>query len=350
MESYPIVIDNGLLSRLGTLVDLTGYSKIGVVTDQLVSGLYGDQLTKGIGSEPEFIVVPNGETAKNHETLVSIWNHLKDAHFDRSSLLINLGGGAIGDLGGFAASTYMRGIDFVQVPTTLLAQVDASVGGKVAINLSGAKNIVGSFQQPVAVIADLGTLLSLPERELRAGYAEVIKHGFIYDAEYLNLAAVQDLAKPEDVNWSKIVQGSVRIKSEVVTEDEREGGIRKILNFGHTIGHALESLSYSESEAPLLHGEAIALGMIAEAVMSVEVGLLAQSECDRIVEVLSAVSLPTKVPFDVDLAQVLELIQSDKKTTHGEAKWTLLRAIGEASFDNHASDDVVAIALKEITS
>lgn len=299
---------------------------------------------------------------------------MHQAKCDRKSLVINIGGGVIGDMGGFAAATYMRGVDFIQVPTTLLAMVDASVGGKLAIDFDGVKNLIGSFQSPKAVIIDTSFLDTLPERELHSGFAEIIKHGLIADKTYFREvqtylkydtdthpslrkvpAGLQGEGKVLETGTEdmlRLIHRSVEIKKSIVEADPTEQGIRKILNFGHTIGHAIESHSMAHSlqltaHSPLLHGEAIAIGMVAEAHIAMQIGQLAANELVQIEEVLSRAQLPTRYRL-VDQS-IRDLMRSDKKNSHGKIKFALLKGIGECAHDIEVDKIVIDKALAYIT-
>lgn len=288
------------------------------------------------------ITVPAGESFKNIATCTAIWEALADNQADRKSLLINLGGGVIGDMGGFAAATYKRGIDFVQFPTTLLSQVDASVGGKLGVDLNAIKNLIGVFNAPAAVFICADMLRTLPQRQVRNGFAEVIKHGLIRDNAYWQKIRQVDIQP--DTDWSAMIEHSVRIKSAVVEADPKEAGLRKILNFGHTIGHAVESWSLMHDDDPLLHGEAIAIGMICEAKLSAEMCGLPADHLQDIVETIMRhfehYSLE-RIPVE-DLLQVMLL---DKKNADGNILFSLLRSIGDCTFDVRVTDDAIRSSL-----
>ncbi|MGZ3752666.1 MAG: 3-dehydroquinate synthase, partial [Mucilaginibacter sp.] len=269
--SYPIYF-NDTIAELAKFVEQGKYSRFFVLTDENTAEHCLPVIRKHIDKLDNFdiIEINSGEESKNIDFCIGVWKMLIDFSADRQSLLINLGGGVISDLGGFAASTYKRGIDFVHVPTTLLSQVDASVGGKTGIDMDNIKNIIGTFTQPKAVFIEHSFLQTLPERQILSGLAEMLKHGLIADASYWNLLKNSDLKKPS----AKLVYHSVEIKNKVVIEDPHEMGIRKSLNFGHTVGHAVETYSLMNDENPLTHGEAIAIGMICEAKLSnMKIGL-----------------------------------------------------------------------------
>jgi 3-dehydroquinate synthase len=274
------------------------------------------------------IVLPDGEVYKHWETLNLIFDRLLKERADRKTTLVALGGGVIGDMTGFAAASYMRGVPFIQVPTTLLAQVDSSVGGKTGINHPLGKNMIGAFYQPQAVIADTTVLRSLPERELAAGLAEVIKTAAIADHSFFSWieSNIEALANYDEAALALAVRRSCELKAKVVGEDEREGGVRAILNFGHTFGHAIEAgLGYGE----WLHGEAVGCGMVMAADLSTRLGLLSEAARERLVKVTREARLPTRAPALGD-DRYIDLMRVDKKAEGGEIKFVLLKKIGEA--------------------
>lgn len=349
LGDYVITIGENCFSRLGQSLCLDDYSKIAVITDENVAVHWLESLKSSLQREVVTITLPAGEEWKTIETVSSAWQQLLDAGFDRKSLVLNLGGGVIGDLGGFVASSFMRGIDFYQIPTTLLSQVDASVGGKVGVNFGAVKNLVGAFNQPRGVLIDIATLRTLPERELRAGYAEVLKHGLIRDAEYFSFVSKQGFDHTSSDSLVPIIRKSCEIKSAIVVEDEREGGVRKILNFGHTIGHAVESLSH-ETEEPLLHGEAVSIGMVAEAKMSELLGQISMAEIEEIESVLSAAKLPIRMSHNIPRKEIRGKFLSDKKNSFGNVKWSLLESIGRATFDQEVVEGIVEQSLDYVRS
>jgi 3-dehydroquinate synthase len=308
----------------------------------VVAPLYLERVARALsqgGATATPIIVEDGEQAKDWRTLERVFDALLAARCGRDTVIVALGGGVVGDLAGFAAAIYQRGVPFIQVPTTLLAQVDSSVGGKTAINHPRGKNMVGAFHQPLAVISDTATLGSLPERELRAGLAEVIKHALILDqgfADWLdeNLGAL--LAR-EPRTLAHAVRRSCELKAQVVAADERETGLRAILNFGHTFGHAIEAgLGYGE----WLHGEAVAAGMVMAAELSVRVGLLARADAARVRALVDRAGLPVAGPA-LSPERILELMQVDKKAVAGRLRFVLLRAIGAAEIRGDIDDKVV---------
>ncbi|GIZ53431.1 3-dehydroquinate synthase [Noviherbaspirillum aridicola] len=327
-RSYPITIGQSLLSDPDLIARHVG-RRAAIVTNTTVAPLYLERLAQVLaaaGKEVTTIVLPDGEEEKNWASLMQVYDVLLREKCDRKTTLIALGGGVIGDLTGFAAATYMRGVPFVQVPTTLLAQVDSSVGGKTGINHPLGKNMIGAFYQPQAVIADTATLDTLPARELAAGLAEVIKHGAIIDAGFFDWieANIGRLVGRDPAALAWAVQRSCEIKADVVRQDEREGGLRAILNFGHTFGHAIEAgLGYGE----WLHGEAVGCGMVMAADLSQRLGFIEAGAARRIRGLVEAAGLPVVAP-DLGLERWIELMQVDKKNEGGQIKFILLRPLG----------------------
>jgi len=328
-RSYPIQIGSGLLDDNPALLALAQGRQVAVITNETVAPLYAPALVRSLARAAavvETITLPDGEAHKSWTTLNRIFDVLLDKRFDRRCLLVALGGGVIGDMAGFAAAVYQRGVDFVQVPTTLLAQVDSSVGGKTAINHPAGKNMIGAFHQPRLVIADVATLATLPPRELPAGLAEVVKHGFIADVGYLDQveADLPALLAQDAAALTRAVAGSCRIKAGVVAQDEREGGLRAILNFGHTFGHAIEAgLGYGQ----WLHGEAVGCGMVMAADLSRRLGWLPDDEAARVRDVVRAARLPVTGPGWTP-ERYLSLMEVDKKAEQGTPKFVLLERLG----------------------
>lgn len=276
------------------------------------------------------IEIESGEVHKNLSTCEMIWKAMTDFHLDRKALMINIGGGVIGDMGGFCAATYKRGIDFIQVPTTLLSQVDASVGGKLGIDFHSFKNHIGVFQEPAAVIIDESFLQTLDKAELRSGFAEIIKHCLIADKKkWMEISKISF----EKQNWEDLTKHSVEIKSYVTKEDPLEKGLRKILNFGHTIGHAIESYFLEIPSKRLLHGEAIAIGMICESFISYKKGFINQEELSSIEKYILSVYGKIEI-FEFDLEKILPLTLHDKKNEKNLIQCTLLQQVGKANFNN----------------
>lgn len=339
---YPIYFDD-TLAELVKFIEQGNYSRFFVLTDENTAKYCLPVLRKHIDKLDNFdiIEINAGEESKNIDFCVGVWKMLIDFSADRQSLLINLGGGVISDLGGFVASTYKRGIDFVHVPTTLLSQVDASVGGKTGIDMDNIKNIIGTFTQPKAVFIEHSFLETLPARQMLSGLAEMLKHGLIFDAGYWNLLKNSDLKNPT----AGLVYHSVEIKNKVVIEDPHEKGIRKSLNFGHTVGHAIETYSLMNDENPLTHGEAIAIGMICEAKLSnMKIGL-SDAELTEIDEVIG--NLYPKYTIEESCHKALyAIMQKDKKNQSGKINCTLLTSIGQCRIDNICTEDELCESLR----
>jgi 3-dehydroquinate synthase len=345
-RGYKICVGTNAIEEIGSLFELGRHSKIMVVTDDAVQPVLLQKLLAAVPEGTASVTLPAGEQHKTIESVQEVWTALHGAGCDRKSLVINLGGGVIGDIGGFAATTYMRGIDFLNIPTTLLAQVDASVGGKTGCNFSGIKNLVGSISQPAGALIDLQTLSTLPKPEFLAGFSEIIKHGVIKDKHYFEMVTAKSPLEFSQEELADIIVGSCRIKAAIVQDDETESGTRKLLNFGHTVGHALEALSL-ETATPLLHGQAISLGMAAEATISHDQGSLSKVDLNRLRSALSAAGLPIAVRgFSVD--DILKKMQSDKKNEHGELNFTLPAAIGRAHYDQHVPLSIITGAIQAI--
>ncbi|NRR32943.1 3-dehydroquinate synthase [Oxalobacteraceae bacterium] len=344
-RSYPISIGPNLLTDGNLLARHINGPKVAIVTNTTVAPLYLARIEASLraaGKDVQSIVLPDGEEFKNWSSLMQIFDALLASKADRKTTLVALGGGVIGDLTGYAAASYMRGIDFIQVPTTLLSQVDSSVGGKTGINHPLGKNMIGAFYQPRAVIADTGTLDTLPARELSAGLAEVIKHGAIIDAEFFDWieANIGRLMARDKGALAYAIARSCEIKSDVVRQDEREGGLRAILNFGHTFGHAIEAgMGYGA----WLHGEAVGCGMVMAADLSQRMGLIDSATVARVRALVLAAGLPVKAP-DLGLARWLELMEVDKKNEGGAIKFILLKPLGSPSI-THAPQDMLLATL-----
>ena len=338
-----IRIGINLLGKLNHQVDFSQYSKVAVLTDSGVAKLWLPLLLKSLKFKPAIIIIPAGEQHKNLTTLNFVWRQLLRHRLDRRSLLINLGGGVVSDLGGLAAATFMRGIDFINIPTTLLAQVDAASGGKTAIDFAGVKNLIGTFTLPKAIIIDAQTLSSLPRRQLVSGWAEIIKHGLIKDRRHWQLASAKPPSQFSQAELIQLIKQSVKIKTAIVAADAHESGLRKLLNFGHTIGHALEALSLN-SQTPLLHGEAVSLGMAAAAKLSQLKGFLTEQDISLIELSLKRAGLPIRIK-KIAVAKILNLIRTDKKTVRKNTRWTLLESIGQAIFNQTATKKQIVEAI-----
>ncbi|MBT8567722.1 3-dehydroquinate synthase [Polynucleobacter paneuropaeus] len=345
-RSYPIFIGSDLIDRPELFEACSKASSIYIVTNTTVAPLYAERLSKTLtsfGKSVRTIALPDGESFKDWKNLQTIFDELLKHGADRQTVLIALGGGVIGDMTGFAAASFMRGIRFIQVPTTLLSQVDSSVGGKTGINHPLGKNMIGAFHQPIAVIADLSTLKTLPPRELSAGLAEVIKHGAIADATFLNWieANTSALLACDIEAMSHAVLRSCEIKSAVVSADEREGGVRATLNFGHTFGHAIEAgMGYGE----WLHGEAVGCGMVMGAKLSCLLKKITQADADRLTRIIHSMHLPTTAP-NFGAERYIELMQVDKKAEGGQIRYVLLEQIGKAYIATAPHEAVVQTLL-----
>ncbi len=342
-RSYPIHIGAGLLGRPELILPHLAQKRVVVVTNTTVGPLYLARLSGVLeagGIAVENVVLPDGEAYKNWETLNLIFDALLIRRAERRTTLIALGGGVIGDMTGFAAACYQRGMPFIQIPTTLLSQVDSSVGGKTGINHPLGKNMIGAFYQPKLVLADTDTLKTLPARELSAGLAEVIKYGLIWDAEFLGWleANMDKLHALDPAAISHAIHRSCEIKAQVVAQDEREGGIRAILNLGHTFGHAIETgMGYGN----WLHGEAVAAGMVLAAQVSQHLGWLAEADVVRTRALIRAAGLPDTAP-DLGLDTWLDYMGHDKKVEGGKLRFVLLKKLGEAVVTGDVPAEVLA--------
>lgn len=353
-RAYEVKIGGGLVSEAGAyLRPLLKRSRVAVVSDQTVWQLHGGRLTAALQRhdiEVSPIVVPPGEQTKSFDGLADLCDHLLALELDRGDLIIAFGGGVVGDLAGFAASIYKRGIDFVQIPTTLLAQVDSSVGGKTAIDTLRGKNLIGAFHQPRLVLADLDILATLPQRQMRAGYAEVIKYGLLGDFaffEWLELNVADVLARDPRA-LAQAVTRSVQMKADIVADDEKEAGRRALLNLGHTFGHALESEMGFGDE--LLHGEAVAAGSAIAFRFSAALGLCSSQDASRAVRAIGAAGLPTRMgditstTFDAEV--LVRHMAQDKKAEGGHLTFILARALGDAFVDKTIDAATVTAFLK----
>ena len=331
-RSYPIHIGAGLLGDESLYAQYIASKSVAVISNRIVAPLYLERVQRAIeraGGRVVPILIEDGEQAKAWATLDHVVDAMLAARCGRDSVVVALGGGVVGDLAGFAAAVYQRGIPFIQMPTTLLAQVDSSVGGKTAINHARGKNMVGAFHQPLAVIADVGVLDTLPDRELRAGMAEVIKHGFILDLQFVAWleANMGKLLARDRAALSHAVRRSCELKAQVVAADERETGLRAILNFGHTFGHAIEAgVGYGE----WLHGEAVASGMVMATELSARAGTLRREDADRVKALIALAGLPVQGP-KLAIERYLDLMQVDKKAADGRIRFILLDGLGRAT-------------------
>ena len=353
-RSYDILIEKGCLRRLGAeCARLALGSRCAVITDRHVGLRYAKialAALKAGGFDPVLVTIPAGETAKSLRIVEDCYDALAKHRLERKSFIVALGGGVVGDLAGFVAATYLRGVAFVQVPTTLLAQVDSSVGGKVGVNLKAGKNLVGAFHQPRVVLCDLDTLRTLPAREFRAGLAEVIKYGVIYDAA-LFARLEKDLPRLLRLDarvLAEVVARCCEIKAEVVGQDETETGLRAILNFGHTIGHAVEnSIGYGK----FLHGEAISIGQVAAARLSVELSGFHAADAERVRALLERADLPVGLRLSAaQRAKLFAAMQLDKKVSAGVIKFVLAERLGKVAWGKKVPEAALNHALDSLSS
>jgi 3-dehydroquinate synthase len=342
-RSYPIIIESGCLQTIGNdLLSKKIGKRYGVIADDQVARLFGSTLMESLqlaGLEAELVTFPHGEASKTLQTIGDLAGRLIRLGFDRKDALIALGGGVTGDLTGFLASAFMRGIPFIQIPTTLLAQVDSSVGGKTGVDIPEGKNLVGAFYQPKVVYIDISVLKSLAKEELLGGLAEVIKYGVIRDSVFFqflsdNRTGILDL---EEKLITHMVYTCCRIKADVVSEDELEGGVRRILNYGHTIGHAVEGAS----DYTLIHGLAVAIGMAAAARLAVLTGHLTEVDAAKIIDLLKAYRMPVEIPKNLDRGRMKNYLLADKKVVGGKVHYVLPTGIGSTFITADVSEDLV---------
>jgi 3-dehydroquinate synthase len=347
-NSYDVVIGSGLLAQAGARLKELGFSgKAVIVTDSKVRGLYAGKLKQDLedsGFQTLLIELPQGEEQKSLDTAASLYEKLTDFYAERNTPLLALGGGVIGDLTGFVAATYMRGVPLIQIPTTLLSQGDSSIGGKTAVNHGRMKNKVGAFYHPRLTISDVNVLKTLSERELSDGLSEIIKHGIILDSEFFsyletNLSGIK--ARDEKV-LEKAVSRSALIKAGVVEKDELDLGLRNILNFGHTVGHAIESVS----ELKIWHGEAVAIGMLVEASISYKMGKLDGKELERMEKVITGAGLPARIP-SLPVPEMLRAMLHDKKNSQGKIKFILPEQIGKVFITDEVSPSLIEEVLRD---
>ncbi len=343
------------LDRAGELVrEAAPAFRYAIITDDVVGPLYASRVSASFDAHADVLTVPAGEHHKTRESWARLTDQLLAAGFGRDTTILALGGGVVGDLAGFVAATFMRGIPVVQLPTTLLAMIDASVGGKTGVDTPAGKNLVGAFHPPSLVLSDPSVLQTLPAEQLRSGLAEAIKHGVIADERYFE-HTVADLpvllSRPSDTEMLHLIARSVEIKADVVARDEREGGVRKTLNFGHTLGHAIES----ESGYRLLHGEAVAIGMVLESALAERAGIAESATLRRVREAVERAGLPSSLPEGMDADRVLAATRSDKKARRGTVEFALPRRVGamagsETDWAVRVDDGDVLAVLGEKTS
>ena len=355
--SYEVTIARGALRTIGDVVrSIARAHRYALITDSDVAPLYAEQARSSIGSATGVFTIPAGEAWKTRESWASLTDQMLSAGMGRDTTVVALGGGVVGDVAGFVAATYMRGVPVVQVPTTLLAMIDASIGGKTGVDTAAGKNLVGAFHQPAAVIADPDVLRTLPSSHLRAGLAEAIKHGIIADASYLeSVLAIGSTDLVHDANADALVDlvaRSVGIKAEVVRRDERERGLRKILNFGHTLGHAIELLM----DYRLLHGEAVAIGMVLESALAESLAIAEPGTGAEVQRAVASAGLPTTVPAGLSIDSLVRATHADKKARAGQAEYALPSRVGAMAGEERgwsmavADDHVAAVLERQMTA
>ena len=352
LPTYDILVQHGALERAGDIARAaTRAHRYAVITDSNVARTHAERVVQSLGSVgTRTYIVPAGEASKTRETWARLTDELLESGFGRDAAILAVGGGVVGDLAGFVAATFMRGIKCVQVPTSLIAMIDASVGGKTAVDTPRGKNLVGAFHQPAAVIVDPGALATLPSSHFRAGLAEAVKHGVIADAAYLertvtDAPSLLDTAAQRDDALESLIARSIEIKAEIVRRDEREQGLRQVLNFGHTIGHAIEAAS----DFAVLHGECVAIGMVYEAAMAEKLGVASSGTARDVRRAVERIGLPTALPSSLGADRLVAVMRSDKKVRSGKVRFALPREIGAmASGDGSWSVPVEESAIRGI--
>ncbi len=344
-RAYPIYIGSGYLSDASVFADLIANKKICIVTNTTIAPLYLEKLQKLVNADV-VVELPDGEQYKTMQSVELVFDELLKNRLNRSSLLIALGGGVVGDMTGFAAACYQRGIDFIQVPTTLLSQVDSSVGGKTGVNHPLGKNMIGAFHQPRLVVIDTDSLSTLPDRELAAGLAEVIKYGLIADEEFFDWLEnnMEALNARDEQALTYAIKRSCEVKADVVAKDEKEGGLRAILNLGHTFGHAIET---SQGYGKWLHGEAVSVGMVMAVDLSCRLGWLPESVLARTKNLLTQAKLPILAPADMSVADFVDAMAVDKKNIQGNIRLVLLTALGTAVITEDFALELMKAVIQE---
>ena len=349
-NGYPIYFGEESYQSLNKFIEENNYSIIFILTDTQSNEYCLPRFLPFLATENtiEIIEIESGESEKNINTCVELWNILTELGGDRKSLLINIGGGVITDIGGFVASTFKRGIDFIHIPTTLLAMVDASVGGKNGVDLGSLKNQIGVINVPKMVLVDTEYLSTLPQNEMRSGLAEMLKHGLIFDIKYWE--QFKELNQTDFADFDTLIHRSIEIKNEIVMQDPTENGIRKALNFGHTLGHAIESYFLeNDNKKTLLHGEAIAVGMILESYISWQKKLISAVEYLEIKNVINAV-FDTIIFDEKDIKPILDLLIHDKKNEHGKIQFALLNGIGNIKINQEADNELIVKSFADYKS
>lgn len=346
-NGYPILIKQSLLAEIGPELKHRNIgNKFIIISDEYVANLYAQDLIascQGAGLDIHLLTFPRGEESKKLATIETLCRQLAQLGVDRQAVLLALGGGVTGDITGFIAAIYMRGIKFVQVPTSLLAQVDSSVGGKTGVDIPEGKNLIGSFYQPQAVFVDTNVLQSLPAEEFRNGLAEVIKYGVIYDADFFNFLATnrEAILAMDFPVVEAVIARCCTIKAEVVMADEKEADLRRILNYGHTLGHAVEAAS----DFNIAHGVAVGLGMVAANKLAVSHGILAPERAERIQSVIEDFGLPSQIPAHLNRQRMVDYLQTDKKSVDGKPFFILPSQIGKVIITNEVEPDIITMAL-----
>lgn len=352
-NSYSIYVSNNGLSSLGKkLQELKIGKKILIVSNPEIFNYYGEIAINSLqeaGFEVNYHLIPAGESYKNYDSIAQVFDRALECKLERNSTMVALGGGVVGDMTGFASATWLRGMNFVQVPTSLLAMVDASVGGKTGINHPQGKNLIGAFHQPKLVLIDPTVLKTLPEREFKAGMAEVVKYGVIWNKNlFEQLEEAENLSSLDNINptlLSDILTHSCQAKADVVAQDEKESGLRAILNYGHTIGHAIESLTNYDT---FVHGEAVAIGMVAAGKIAVEMNLWTEVENQRQNNLLKHIGLPTQIPQYLEVNQIIDHLQNDKKVKDGKVRFVLPTEIGKVIITDQVTNQILSKILPMI--
>jgi 3-dehydroquinate synthase len=349
LNNYEIRIGSGLLEKASeALSDLGFNGKLVIITNPVVKVLYGDMLRADLeaaGFDASVLIVPEGEDFKSLEQAGKLFLGLNEIHAERTTPILAVGGGVMGDLAGFVSATYMRGVPLVQIPTTLLSQVDSSIGGKVAVNHGRLKNNIGAFYQPKMVITDVSTLKTLPEKEMNNGLAEAIKYGIICDKGLFQIieSEIERIKSFDERILTEVICRCAGIKAKIVEKDEKDTGLRNILNYGHTIGHAIETVS----DFRVSHGQAVSIGMVTAGLISLKMGFLSDSDLNRIEAVLIKSALPVKIP-GLDIDDLMQALKHDKKKKEGKIRFILPKSIGEVFFSDEASTALIEQVLREM--